>query len=205
MSRRSVYGCYSTSHLGSVCTIGQSYLSHCGPSLIFYLHGASKLSLSSSISLDLPIAPNSVAYRNPIYHQTVFASIILAVAARTTYVLQWSDKATTIPTKTKDSIATSFNKGLGLFLLGFFVWNIDNIFCQTLTKWKILVGWPAAFFLEGKSTLAPLHSTDNEFYYRTLLVACFDSKYLTHSKIERRNIFVQGLGTYYMFIGIKYV
>ena len=39
--------------------------------------------------------------------------------------------------------------GAGMFALGFFVWNMDNIFCDTLTRWKVFIGWPWAFLLEG--------------------------------------------------------
>ena len=122
------------------------------------LHGVSKLPFLYPTSLNLPNASDSVAYRNPIYHETIFACIILAVVARTTYMFQRSDRVMAIPTKTKDSIVNCFNAGLAMFLFGFFVWNVDNIFCQTLTRWKILIGWPAAFFLEGMSTLSPRRS-----------------------------------------------
>jgi hypothetical protein len=122
---------------------------------MFPLHGASKISFSYPTSLNSPKTSDSVAYRNPIYHETIFASIVLAVVARTTYIFQWSDRAMAIPTKTKDSIVTYFNTGLVIFLIGFFVWNVDNIFCQTLTRWKVSVGWPAAFFLEGTFTFSP--------------------------------------------------
>jgi dihydroceramidase len=39
--------------------------------------------------------------------------------------------------------------GVAIFALGFVIWNIDNIFCSTLTGWKFTIGWPVAFLLEG--------------------------------------------------------
>jgi dihydroceramidase len=47
------------------------------------------------------------------------------------------------------TIGKLFSKGAGMFALGFFIWNMDNIFCDTLTRWKVFIGWPRAFLLEG--------------------------------------------------------
>jgi len=92
-----------------------------------------------------------MVYRNPVYHQIVFASIIIATALRITYVLKLSDASHRIPAKAKDTIVHFFSTGAVLFVLGFLIWNLDNIFCHTLMKWKVSVGWPAAFLLEGHS------------------------------------------------------
>ena len=91
-----------------------------------------------------------MVYRNPVYHQIVFASIIIATALRITYVLKLSDASHRIPAKAKDTIVHFFSTGAVLFALGFLIWNLDNIFCHTLMKWKVSVGWPAAFLLEGE-------------------------------------------------------
>lgn len=34
-------------------------------------------------------------------------------------------------------------------LLAFVIWNVDNLFCPTLTRWKHQIGWPWAILLEG--------------------------------------------------------
>lgn len=95
--------------------------------------------------------PNSSVYRNPIYHQAVFAIIMITAAGRTAYVLRHSKLAAYMPEDVKSSIARIFSSGAAIFALGFFVWNLDNIFCNTITGWKQAVGWPAAFLLEGHS------------------------------------------------------
>ncbi|KAF5312908.1 hypothetical protein D9619_002616 [Psilocybe cf. subviscida] len=141
--------------------------------------------------------------RNPIYHQLVFAGLVIGTAARVAYILNnaspsgpdastqstpcvtsttlASPSSTSqnanetrpvykpIPPKKKSTIAAFFSTGAGLFALGFLVWNLDNIFCGALTKWKVGLGWPMAFLLEGHS------------WWHVLT----------------------GLGTYYMFIGIQ--
>ncbi|KAK8083017.1 alkaline phytoceramidase, partial [Apiospora saccharicola] len=39
--------------------------------------------------------------------------------------------------------------GLTIFLGGFLAWNLDNIYCQTITRWRRQVGLPLAMLLEG--------------------------------------------------------
>jgi dihydroceramidase len=87
--------------------------------------------------------------RNPVYHQIVFATIVLIVGFRVTYLLKWSELSLRIPNKKKSTISKLFSSGAGMFALGFCIWNMDNIFCDTLTRWKVFIGWPRAFLLEG--------------------------------------------------------
>ncbi|KAE9964299.1 hypothetical protein BLS_005878 [Venturia inaequalis] len=39
--------------------------------------------------------------------------------------------------------------GLGTFLGGFFIWNLDNIFCSSLISWRHQIGLPWGILLEG--------------------------------------------------------
>ncbi|KAK7951908.1 alkaline ceramidase-like protein [Apiospora aurea] len=39
--------------------------------------------------------------------------------------------------------------GLAIFLGGFLIWNLDNIYCQTITRWRRQIGLPLAMLLEG--------------------------------------------------------
>jgi len=71
------------------------------------------------------------------------------IASRATYLLKWSELSLHLPNKKKSTISKLFRTGAGMFALGFCVWNMDNIFCDTLTRWKVIVGWPRAFLLEG--------------------------------------------------------
>ncbi|KAI0783090.1 alkaline phytoceramidase [Abortiporus biennis] len=94
-------------------------------------------------------------YRNPVYHQIVFATIMLSTAVRTRYLLNnfTVEKPTShkITHSQKRTIGRIFLAGAGIFVFGFFIWNLDNIFCNTITNWKVSVGWPVAFLLEGHS------------------------------------------------------
>ncbi|OCH86660.1 alkaline phytoceramidase [Obba rivulosa] len=90
-------------------------------------------------------------YRNPVYHQVVFAAIMLTNVFRTAYLLRDRDIAKRLPDAEKEKIARVFTTGVLLFVLGFVIWNLDNIFCSGVTGWKHALGWPTAFLLEGHS------------------------------------------------------
>ncbi|KIY73484.1 alkaline phytoceramidase [Cylindrobasidium torrendii FP15055 ss-10] len=92
-----------------------------------------------------------VFYRNPVYHQCVFAGIILATAGRLTYLMQYSPIRTKISEEKRALCTRSFWTGGFWFIFAFFIWNMDNIFCDPLTNLKTHIGWPSAFLLEGHS------------------------------------------------------
>jgi dihydroceramidase len=75
---------------------------------------------------------------------------MLAMLLREFYLLKWSDASRTIPDKKKAVVVDALRTGLLLFLFGFFVWNLDNIFCGSWSQVKRAVGWPIAFFMEGE-------------------------------------------------------
>ena len=83
------------------------------------------------------------------YHQAVFATLIIGSALRVRDLLRKPEIQACIPPKQRSDIATSFAAGSVLFAFGFLIWNLDNIYCDTLTSWKVAVGWPLAFLLEG--------------------------------------------------------
>ncbi|KAH9947133.1 alkaline phytoceramidase [Amylocystis lapponica] len=89
--------------------------------------------------------------RNPIYHQVVFACILLVTAIRTMILLRDEEVTRRLPPASKTLVARTFTVGAATFAFGFFVWNLDNIFCETLTGWKRDIGWPVAFLMEGHS------------------------------------------------------
>jgi len=86
-----------------------------------------------------------------VYHQIVFASIVISTVFRVAYLLKKSTASHHIPDKQKVVISKVFSIGAGLFALGFLIWNLDNFFCHKLIRRKLRVGWPLAFLLEGHS------------------------------------------------------
>ncbi|KAH9829475.1 alkaline phytoceramidase [Rhodofomes roseus] len=89
--------------------------------------------------------------RNPVYHQVVFAGLLAITGLRTVYLLRNPEIAKRVPPPVKAAITRLFGGGAATFAFGFFIWNLDNIFCDTITRWKHALGWPAAFVLEGHS------------------------------------------------------
>ncbi|PCH34232.1 alkaline phytoceramidase [Wolfiporia cocos MD-104 SS10] len=87
--------------------------------------------------------------RNPIYHQVVFASLLGVIGVRTVHLLREPGIAKKVPDSVKSTISRLFSAGAATFAFGFFVWNLDNIFCDKVTGWKHSIGWPVAFLLEG--------------------------------------------------------
>ncbi|KIP11150.1 hypothetical protein PHLGIDRAFT_125047 [Phlebiopsis gigantea 11061_1 CR5-6] len=90
-------------------------------------------------------------YRNPVFHQVVFATVMFTNIFRTTYILRTSPYQQRIPDHDKKTVTHLFALGAATFLFGFLVWNLDNIFCHNITGWKHSLGWPGAFLLEGHS------------------------------------------------------
>lgn len=39
--------------------------------------------------------------------------------------------------------------GLTIFVMGFAIWNLDNVLCNQLRRWRRAVGLPWAVVLEG--------------------------------------------------------
>lgn len=93
---------------------------------------------------------------------------MLTVTFRITYLLKRSELAQHIPDHKKAIIGTLFSRGAAMFAVGFLIWNLDNIFCSTLTHWKVFVGWPRAFILEGALYLLPCHLALNVIFQDTL-------------------------------------
>jgi dihydroceramidase len=78
---------------------------------------------------------------------------MVATVLREAYLLVWFEASKTIPDKKKATIINVLRTGSFMFLFGFAIWNLDNIFCDSWTRVKLAVGWPVAFFMEGKSEL----------------------------------------------------
>jgi len=88
-------------------------------------------------------------WRNPVYHQLVFGALVIAAATRTMYLQKAESHR--IPAEVRSTISKIFLWGVATFTFGFIVWNLDNVFCNIVTRWKVALGWPLAFLLEGHS------------------------------------------------------
>lgn len=96
---------------------------------------------------------------------------MIITAIRIHYLLTRSEASKRIPSEVRSSMGRLFASGLGLFAFGFFIWNLDNIFCTDLTRQKVAIGWPAAFLLEGALSAILLFSSTHPNAHRARLVA----------------------------------
>lgn len=54
--------------------------------------------------------------------------------------------------------------GLSIFLGGFGIWNLDNMYCSRLRKWRHEIGLPWGIFLEGHGWWHLMTGTGAYFY-----------------------------------------
>ncbi|KAF7971673.1 hypothetical protein HWV62_20106 [Athelia sp. TMB] len=108
---------------------------------------------------------SSIVFRDPVYHQVVFGLLVFTTAARTYYLLNGAKGTAKIPAPVRSVIARMFGLGFVLFGVGFIIWNLDNVYCDILTRGKNAVGWPLAFLLEGN-----WDTIDDEWYHLTLCI-----------------------------------
>jgi dihydroceramidase len=68
--------------------------------------------------------------------------------------------------------------GLSIFLGGFAIWNLDNIYCSKLRSWRHEVGLPWGIFLEGHGWWHLMTGTGAYFYivWGTWLRHCLNGK-----------------------------
>ncbi|CAG8169441.1 unnamed protein product [Penicillium salamii] len=116
--------------------------------------------------------------QDPIFHQNAYALLTTVVVLRSMYIMEvtlrpkWrhsteqdrlerQKKGLPVPTKERQHYGnvrdTKMLKtmwfmviyGLSMFLGGFFIWNLDNIFCSEIRRMRRAVGLPWGLFLEG--------------------------------------------------------
>lgn len=89
---------------------------------------------------------------NPVFHQVAYASIQIVSTLRVIRLLTNSKSplnTTTVGLAQKAKIKRLYLFGTTIFLIGFLVWNIDNVFCYQLRQARKRIGYPLAILLEG--------------------------------------------------------
>ncbi|WVQ96828.1 hypothetical protein IAU59_003935 [Kwoniella sp. CBS 9459] len=93
---------------------------------------------------DIFVTVSYIYLPNPVYHQVAFALILLTTTTRTVYLSLALPK--THPARSK--IGSTMAWGIATFALGFAIWNVDNVFCETLRTIRDFLG-PLGVFVEG--------------------------------------------------------
>ncbi|KAF2862676.1 alkaline phytoceramidase [Piedraia hortae CBS 480.64] len=86
--------------------------------------------------------------QEPKFHQTAYALLTALVLGRSIIAMEIQIR----PCGGRGVITrmwTLVASGLAVFLGGFGVWSLDNIYCSNLRKWRHEVGMPWGFLLEG--------------------------------------------------------
>lgn len=114
--------------------------------------------------------------KDPLFHQRAYALLTATVLLRSMYMMEthlrpyWKNRLD--PARRDASKATPLELreaqrqderdlriltlmwrmvgyGLSVFLGGFAIWQLDNVYCGTLRRWRKEVGLPWGIFLEG--------------------------------------------------------
>lgn len=125
--------------------------------------------------------------RNPVYHQVIFATLMFITTFRTAYLLRNGEFSKRLPQAQRSTITRLFSSGAATFAFGFLIWNMDNVFCSKITRWKHTVGWPAAFLLEGHSWWHILTATGTYLMLigNTYLTLCIKDDH-THYTVAKK-------------------
>jgi dihydroceramidase len=116
--------------------------------------------------------------QDPVFHQNVYALLTIFIVARSCWSMESSLRPSlrkseehdriakekkNLPVATKDHQAYVNKRdldilknmwllvgfGVSIFLGGFALWGVDNVYCSTLRSWRRQIGMPWGFFLEG--------------------------------------------------------
>ena len=139
-----------------------------------YSHGRStKVAVTIGVSV-FALAAFITAYyhylKNPVFHQNAFAVLTTSVVLRSMYTMEkilrpsrrsrdsklnghFDETERTRIDRRDAKILSNMWKlvafGLGAIGLGFLIWNLDNVFCPVLRRWRREIGLPWGIFLEG--------------------------------------------------------
>ncbi|KAL2207143.1 alkaline phytoceramidase [Sarocladium strictum] len=93
--------------------------------------------------------------KDPVFHQVVYAILTAIILFRSMWVMESQLRPalkTKSPAYARDVLRTMWQMiatGLGVFLGGFLIWNLDNIFCDQARGYRRAIGLPWGGVLEG--------------------------------------------------------
>ncbi|KAA8625475.1 alkaline dihydroceramidase Ydc1 [Pyrenophora tritici-repentis] len=127
--------------------------------------------------------------QDPTFHQNAYAILTAIVLFRAMYVMEVNirprfrskERIAANPRQAKgvkavqdgedvrdqEIISTMWKMigfGLSIFLGGFGVWHLDNVYCSKLIQWRREIGMPWGFVLEGHGWWHPMTGTGAYFY-----------------------------------------
>ncbi|KIH91374.1 dihydroceramidase [Sporothrix brasiliensis 5110] len=161
----------------ATCIIGHATFSYGKSPTVSRLIGLGLFSLGLLITVVYHFT------KEPVFHQVSFACLTIAVVFRSMYDMEKTLRpALKIRSPERESglmrqMWKMCLSGIALFLVGFFIWNMDNIFCLYLRSWRDILLLPWAVVLEGHAWWHIL--TGLAYYFimwRLWLHTCLDGK-----------------------------
>lgn len=130
----------------------------------------------SLAALDLAMSVIYHHLQDPAFHQNIFGFMTVGVLLRCFWTME---------KRLRKSDPEALNRmwrlvgtGVGLFLAGFMVWNLDNIYCSDLRAWRDRVGLPWGVLAEGHGWWHLLTAVGSYYQlsYAVYLRICLDGK-----------------------------
>ncbi|KAH9819674.1 ceramidase [Melampsora americana] len=90
-----------------------------------------------------------VQWPNPVFHQVAYAFIQILSTVRVYHTVRNAPDSTPAEQQNRADALKLEVMGSAIFLSGFLIWNIDNIFCDQISQLKEAIGVPFSFLLEG--------------------------------------------------------
>ncbi|KAH6673864.1 alkaline phytoceramidase [Halenospora varia] len=107
--------------------------------------------------------------QDPAFHQNMFALLTVVVVLRSMWVMELMLRPSRRAQRGEGSVVNTVEQaridrrdeeilgtmwkmiacGLSAVACGFLIWNLDNMFCGTLRRWRQVVGLPWGILLEG--------------------------------------------------------
>ncbi|KAF2156038.1 alkaline ceramidase [Myriangium duriaei CBS 260.36] len=138
----------------------------------------------SQVSLALFITGYYHYLQDPKFHQNMYALLTVIVLVRSMYVMEINMRPTFkkqeqakahLPAQERKrqedrdrwilkTMWTMIAMGLAIFLGGFGIWNLDNIYCSKIRRWRHDLGLPWGLVLEGHGWWHLMTGTGAYFY-----------------------------------------
>lgn len=135
----------------TTCIMAFATFSYSRPRRLTVLIGVGLAALAAFITVYYHLS------QNPVFHQVAYASLTCAVVFRGMYVMEAHLRPALKERSESPAHAEQIMKqmwsmattGIVLFLVGFFIWNMDNIYCGHLRSLRSSVLLPWAVIFEG--------------------------------------------------------
>ncbi|OAA65410.1 alkaline dihydroceramidase [Niveomyces insectorum RCEF 264] len=133
----------------TTCILGYATFSYAASRLVSVLVGLAMFGLALFITVVYYVT------KDPVFHQCSFAALTIAVVFRAMFTMEYQLRpALQIRSPGRTDVVmrqlwTLSFVGITLFLVGFTIWNLDNIYCVHLRTWREILLLPWAIVLEG--------------------------------------------------------